>query len=186
MTTIEIILIACGLAMDALAVSITAGTTKYLSSKRARFRICFHFGLFQGLMPIIGWLAGSSIEVYIKTFDHWIAFFLLNFVGIKMIIESFDKGEKEYHFNPSKGWSLIVLSVATSIDALAVGLSLAFVSNEILYPAILIGLVTGGLSLAGIRLGRRLGDRFGKRVEFVGGLILCVIGIKIVIAHVSF
>ena len=183
MTIIEIILIACALAMDALAVSIAIGTTKYLSSKRACFRICFHFGLFQALMPIIGWLTGSSIEVYIKTFDHWIAFILLIFVGGKMIRESSDKQHKEYLFNPSKGWNLIILSVATSIDALAVGLSLAFIGNEIWYPAILIGLVTGGFSLAGIQLGKHIGDRFGKRIEFIGGLILCFIGIKIVVEH---
>ena len=90
MSTIEIILLALGLAMDAFAVSISVGITKYLQSKRARFRISFHFGLFQALMPVIGWCAGNTIDVYIKTFDHWIAFLLLVFVGGKMIKESFD------------------------------------------------------------------------------------------------
>ena len=134
-------------------------------------------------MPIIGWLAGRSIEVYIKSFDHWIALVLLIFVGGKMIIESYDGEHKEYRFNPSKGWNLVILSLATSIDALAVGLSLAFIGMEIWYPAVVIGLVTSGLSFAGILLGNCIGERFGKRIEFVGGLILCFIGIRIVIDH---
>lgn len=183
MQIFEIILLAIGLAMDAFAVSISVGTTEYLSSKRARFRISFHFGLFQALMPIIGWFAGSSINIYIRTVDHWIAFVLLAWVGSKMIKVSFADEHKDYQFNPSKGWSLIVLSIATSIDALAVGLSLAIIDTDIWYPAVLIGVITGGLSLVGIRLGSRIGERFGKRVEFVGGVILCLIGLRILIEH---
>ena len=186
MTTIEIILIAICLAMDAFAVSIAVGSTEFLSNNRARFRIYFHFGLFQAFMPIIGWYAGNSIEVYIKSFDHWIALVLLGFVGGKMIKESFEKEDKEYQFNPSKGWGLIVLSVATSIDALAVGLSLALVGMDIWYPAVIIGVTTAGLSLVGVLLGKRIGDRFGKRVELVGGLILCFIGIRIVVEHMFY
>lgn len=183
MQFIEIIFLAIGLAMDAFAVSISVGTTDYLLSTRARFRISFHFGLFQGLMPIIGWFAGSTIGDYIKSFDHWIAFILLAWVGGKMIKESFTDQQKEYNFNPSKGWNLIVLSVATSIDALAVGLSLSFIGVHIWHPAALIGIITGALSLVGILLGARIGGRCGKRAGLVGGLILCIIGIQIVIEH---
>lgn len=183
MSTLEIILLACGLAMDAFAVAISVGVTEFLLSKRARFRISFHFGLFQGLMPILGWFAGSTVEPYIKSFDHWITFGLLAWVGGKMIKESFDKEQKQYNIDPSRGWNLIVLSVATSIDALAVGLSLSIVGLEIFYPALLIGLITASLSLLGILLGNYFGQRFGKRIEFVGGLVLLFIGIRILITH---
>lgn len=137
-------------------------------------------------MPVVGWLAGSSIEFYIKSFDHWIAFILLILVGGKMIKESYETEHKEYRFNPSRGWSLVILSVATSIDALAVGLSLAVIGTDIWYPAAVIGVITSILSLIGILLGKRIGDRFGKKIETIGGLILCFIGIRIVIEHVFF
>lgn len=183
MSILEIILLAVGLAMDAFAVAISVGVTDYLQSKRARFRISFHFGLFQGLMPIIGWFAGSTVESYIKSFDHWIAFVLLAWVGGKMIKESFETEQKDFHIDPSRGWNLILLSVATSIDALAVGLSLSIVGLDIFYPALFIGLITAGLSLVGIFLGTWFGQRFGKRIEFVGGLVLIFIGVRILISH---
>ncbi|RQW02160.1 manganese efflux pump [candidate division KSB1 bacterium] len=183
MTTVEIILIAIGLAMDAFAVSISVATTEYLSSKRARFRISFHFGLFQALMPVIGWFAGNSINLYIKTFDHWIAFFLLGWVGTKMIRESRAKEEQSYRLDPSRGWNLVVLAVATSIDALAVGLSLALIGAGIWQAAVLIGIITAGLSFAGILLGVRIGAGLGKKAAFAGGVLLCGIGIRILVEH---
>lgn len=183
MKTVEIILLAFGLAMDAFAVSISVGTTPFLTAKRARFRISFHFGLFQCLMPIIGWLGGVTIAPYIEQYDHWIAFVLLAFIGQKMIRESRSAEQKTFHLDPSRGWNLILLSVATSIDALAVGLSLAIINIDIWYPAVLIGIITAGLSLLGILLGNRIGNKFGKRIEMIGGVVLILIGIRIVMDH---
>lgn len=180
MTFIEIFLIAVGVSMDAFAVSIGAGTNSSMHTADSTFRLSFHFGLFQFLMPILGWLAGRAVESYITTTDHWIAFGLLTFIGMKMIYEYFQK-EKESKTNPSKGWNLVALSIATSIDAFAVGLSLAFLQINILLPCIVFGIITATFSYTGIKLGLRLGKRFGKRMELAGGLILVLIGLKILL-----
>jgi manganese efflux pump family protein len=183
MKTVEIIFLALGLAMDAFAVSISVGGTKFMTGNRARFRISFHFGLFQFLMPVIGWSAGNSIQSYIENFDHWIALLLLAFVGLKMIRESRSAETQSYRLDPSRGWSLMMLSIATSIDALAVGFSLAVINVGIWYPAVLIGIITGGVSLLGILMGNRIGRTFSKRIEVLGGLTLIAIGVKIVVEH---
>jgi len=177
------IVIAIGLAMDAFAVSLGVGTSRSACDKRSIFRLSFHFGLFQGLMTFLGWLAGSTISNWIENFDHWIAFVLLAFVGIHMIRSGFDSESKSYEKNPSKGGFLVLLSVATSIDALAVGLSLAFIRSPILTPVLTIGLITAGLSLFGLCAGNKLGQRFGKKMEILGGLILVGIGIRILVSH---
>lgn len=182
---IEIVIVAFGLAMDAFAVSLCAGANGETSGFRPAFRLSFHFGLFQFLMPVIGWYAGIQIANYIEDFDHWIALILLSYVGLKMIKSGFDKTGNERRSDISRGKSLIVLSVATSIDALAIGLSLAFLKVDIWYPAIIIGVVTGLLSLAGVRLGNKLGFKFGKKMEIMGGIILILIGIKIVLEHLN-
>ncbi len=182
MKTADIVLLALGLAMDAFAVSLSVGTTAFLQVPRARFRIAFHFGLFQCLMPIIGWLGGRTIAPLIARIDHWIAFLLLTFVGVKMIHES-GSSDKNYRFDPSRGLNLVLLSVATSIDALAVGFSLALIDVSIWRPAVLIGLITGALSFAALLMGRRIGLAFGKRVERIGGMVLILIGLRIVIEH---
>jgi putative Mn2+ efflux pump MntP len=147
------------------------------------FRLAFHFGLFQALMPILGWLVGSTINQWIAPFDHWIAFGLLAFVGIRMIRSGLQNEDEAVTIDPSRGATLIMLSVATSIDAFAVGLSLAVLGVSIILPSIIIGLVAGGMSLLGIFLGGRLGKKFGKRMEVVGGVILIVIGARVVISH---
>jgi len=169
--------------MDAFAVSLGAGTMGRANNPRSIFRLAFHFGIFQALMPILGWLVGTTIDSYIRNFDHWIAFILLSYVGGKMIYEGIKGGHEEYGVDPSKGRMLIILAVATSIDALAVGLSLAMLDVPVILPAIIIGLVTFSLSLAGLLLGGRLGARFGERVEILGGLLLIGIGLRILIAH---
>jgi putative Mn2+ efflux pump MntP len=180
---IEIFLIAVGLAMDAFAVSLIAGTLKNVRGPRATFRLAFHFGLFQFIMPLIGWSAGVKIVNLISGFDHWIAFGLLAFVGVRMITSGCGSREEPFDGDPSRGYTLVALAVATSIDALAVGLSLGVVRLSIWYPAVVIGLVAGGLSLLGVRLGRKVGAAFGKRMEIVGGLILIAIGLRILFSH---
>jgi len=177
--------LAVALAMDAFAVAIVTGLTLTSMTRRHVFRLAFHFGLFQALMPVIGWLAGSSVHEYIAAFDHWIAFGLLGFVGGKMLWGGAheDLGEGPAGSDPTSGWSLLVLSVATSIDALAVGLSLAMVGAAIVVPALVIGLVAAAFTAVGMVLGRRIGALWGKRVEVLGGLILIGIGIKILAEH---
>jgi putative Mn2+ efflux pump MntP len=183
MSLVEVLLIALGLAMDAFAVCLGAGTTQHVNGPRPAFRLAFHFGLFQALMPVLGWLVGSTIERWIAPFDHWIAFGLLAFVGVRMIRSGLDSEGESHSTDPSRGATLIMLSVATSIDAFAVGLSLAVLNVNIIYPAIVIGLVAAGMSLLGLLLGQRLGEAFGKRMEVVGGLILIAIGVRVLIAH---
>jgi len=185
MATITSIFIAVGLAMDAFAVSLGVGTSGRAKDGRSIFRLAFHFGFFQGLMTFIGWLAGSTIARWINQYDHWIALGLLAFVGINMIRSGLDKESKSYEQNPSKGGFLMILCVATSIDALAVGLSLAFIKLEILQPVLIIGIITSLLALIGLRIGHRLGEHFGKKMEILGGVILIGIGLRIVITHLA-
>jgi manganese efflux pump family protein len=179
----EVLLIAVGLAMDAFAVSLGVGTTQFAETTRPRLRLAWHFGLFQALMPALGWLVGSAVERFIAPFDHWIALALLAFVGMRMIRSGLSADKESHPTDPSRGGTLVMLSVATSIDAFAVGLSLAVLGVPIVYPAIVIGVVTGSLSLIGLVLGNRLGKTFGKRMEIVGGIILIAIGVRIVVSH---
>lgn len=176
--------IAVALAMDAFAVALGVGVSVSPLTGRHFFRLGFHFGLFQALMPIIGWLAGRTIQTYIVDFDHWIAFGLLAFVGGHMIYEAFqprDEGRKPD--DPTRGYSLVFLSIATSIDALAVGLSLGMLNVTVWFPALIIGLVAGIFTVIGMQIGRKVGDRWGARVEVLGGIVLIAIGLKIVIEH---
>ena len=170
------------MAMDAFAVSLGSGV-KIGPGPRPVFRLAFHFGLFQALLPIIGWLFGNSIEPYVRGFDHWVAFGLLAFVGLRMIRSGFGKDEEESQKDPSRGWTMVMLSIAVSIDALAVGVSLGVIGVTIWTPAIVIGLVTGALSLIGLRVGNGVGKRYGKPVEVLGGLVLIGIGVRILISH---
>jgi len=182
MSLAAILLIAFSMAMDAFAVSLGSGV-KIEPGPRPVFRIAFHFGLFQALMPIVGWLFGNTIEPYVKGVDHWVAFGLLAFVGIRMICSGLCRGGEEIVKDPSRGWTMVMLSIAVSIDALAVGLSLAFLGVTIWTPALIIGLVTGTLSLIGLQVGNGIGKRFGKPVEVLGGLVLIVLGVRIVVSH---
>jgi putative Mn2+ efflux pump MntP len=183
MDIVEIVLIAIGLAMDAAAVSLAAAASGYAKDPRAAFRLSFHFGLFQFSMPILGWFLGRSVITYISSVDHWIAFGLLIFVGVRMIrsgIKPFGQGLKA---DPSRGLTLVMLSIATSIDALVIGLSLAMLEVNIWYPSIIIGVITAALSLVAIRMGNRLGTLFGQRTEIAGGAILVAIGVRILLSH---
>lgn len=174
--------IALALAMDAFAVALGAGVTLQRLTGRHIFRLSFHFGLFQALMPVIGWLAGLTLVQWIAAWDHWIAFGLLSFVGGRMILESFQI-EKPATKDPTRGLTMVILSIATSIDALAVGFSLSLLGVSIWLPAIVIGLVAGALTIIGMLLGGRIGGRWGSRVEIFGGLVLILIGLKILWEH---
>jgi putative Mn2+ efflux pump MntP len=179
----EIFLIALSMAMDAFAVCLVAGSLGQANSPRPVFRLSFHFGLFQFIMPVLGWLAGITLEPLIRGYDHWVAFALLAFVGLRMIRSALF-GREEQRPDPSRGWTLVMLSVAVSIDALAVGLSLGLLGISVWYPAFIIGVVTGLLSLAGLRLGRDFGSRLGKPVEVIGGVVLIGIGLRILLSHI--
>jgi len=182
---VEILAIAVGLSMDAFAVSLGAGAADRAIGARATFRLSFHFGLFQCLMPIAGWLLGETIVWLVAAFDHWIALGLLALVGARMIRAGFAKNGEPWRGDPSRGLTLVVLAVATSIDALAVGLSLAMLGTAVWVPAVVIGLITGSLSVAGVRLGSRLGRAFGKRMEIAGGVVLIAIGLRILVEHLG-
>jgi len=185
MNIITVIFIALGLAMDAFAVSVASGFQIKQQHLRHAMRIALFFGGFQALMPVTGWFAGISVRNFIMGFDHWIAFGLLFFIGVKMIYESKKLTPVEKTMNASNIYVLLVLAVATSIDALAVGLSLSFLKIAILTPALIIGFITFLLSFAGVYIGKRFGHFFESKLEVIGGLILIGIGIKILIGHIS-
>ena len=180
---ITILLIALGLAMDSFSVSIANGLATKTFIIRKALTIALFFGFFQAVMPIFGWLAGEYIAEYISAFDHWIAFTLLTFIGIKMIYESItNKPNKIMGAYTLK--VILILSIATSIDALAVGLSFSFLDIPIFFPALIIGMVAFLLSFFGVYLGRRFGKILKNKIEILGGLILIIIGLKILIEHV--
>jgi manganese efflux pump family protein len=188
MNVLTTITIAVGLAMDAFAVAVAASIALGGVTPRQVFRFAFHFGLFQAMMPLIGWAAGRSVAGYIQTWDHWVAFALLTCIGGKAIYEALRSGpdDKSPASDPTRGLSLILFSVATSIDALAVGLSLAVLDVVVWYPCLAIGIITAALTTVGMLFGPRLGARMGNRVEVVGGLILIGIGLKILVEHTFF
>jgi putative Mn2+ efflux pump MntP len=183
---INISAIAVALAMDAFAVAIVTGLSLKDVSLRQTFRLSWHFGLFQALMPIIGWIVGISIRIYIEKYDHWIAFGLLAFVGINMIREAFSHDEdEEQKKDPTKGMMLVMLSVATSIDALAVGLSLSMINISIWTPALIIGIVAGMFTIIGLQIGKKIGSavRLSLYAGTIGGIILFAIGLNILHEH---
>ena len=183
MDLLTLLFIAFALAIDAFAVSLTTGAYLKRADARQTFRMAFHFGLFQFLMPLIGWAAGSGFAALLESVDHWIAFGLLGIIGGRMIWNAFRSEEEVFRRDMTRGWSLIGLSVATSIDALAVGLSLSFIDVDIIVPAVLIGVVAGGMSVVGIRLGERVSHAVGAHMEYVGGIVLILIGTRILFEH---
>jgi len=182
---LEVLAIAFALSLDAFAVSFAASTAGFTKDRRAVFRLSFHFGLFQFLMPIVGYALGVAIEPIIAAFDHWIAFFLLAIVGIRMIRAALHPESETQQSDPSHGLTLVMLAIATSIDALAVGLSMAMLNMDIWFPAIVIGIVAGGMSILAIAGGNRVGSWMGQRAQLVGGIVLIFIGVRIVITHLS-
>lgn len=184
MAWLNLLAIAVALAADAFAVALTAGLALTRLTRRHVFRLAFHFGLFQALMPTIGWSMGKAVHVLIAAIDHWLAFALLLLVGGRMVWNALHRSdEKSTAVDPTTGWPLVLLSVATSIDALAVGLSLAMMNTSILMPALVIGVVAALFTAVGMVLGRRVGLFWGPRVELIGGALLIGIGVKILMEH---
>lgn len=175
--------LALGLAMDALAVAIAVGLALGRVSLRQTFRLAFHFGLFQFLMPLLGWGLGTGLAHWIARYDHWLAFLVLGYVGGRMIWQAGTKRELKFSCDPTRGWLLLWLSVATSLDAFAVGLGWGMVEQNLWLGAVVIGLVAGLMTILGLRSASRLGARWGSRAEKAGGLLLILIGLKILLEH---
>lgn len=182
MSLITILLTSFGLAMDAFVVSLGSGISIKKVTFKDAFIISLFFGGFQFLMPVLGWIAGLSFRELIESFDYWVAFILLAFIGIKMIYESFDD-EDEEGTNFRSLSVLLTLAIATSIDALAVGLGFSMIKTPIFSSALIIGIITFLLSFAGVFLGKNFGHIFEKKAELVGGLVLISIGLKILLEH---
>lgn len=192
MTGLEIWLLAVGLAMDCFAVSIASGILLKHTRWRPMLTMAFFFGFFQALMPLVGWAAASLFSHLIEDVDHWIAFGILAFLGIRMIRESLKEEECRHAFDPTRLKVVMAFAVATSIDALAVGVSFAFVgmkgATDILPAVGIIGFVSFVLSLAGLLFGIRCGCGLARRLraEMLGGIILVIIGCKILVEHLFF
>ncbi len=185
MSVIELSILAVGLSMDAFAVSVCKGLSVEKVKVKHYFIVGAWFGGFQALMPAIGYLIGSAFERYITAVDHWIAFGLLAILGVKMIIEAFKKGDEE--MNASFGFkAMLVLALATSIDALAVGVTFALLPDvNIVFAVLFIGVITFALSAAGLKIGNVFGARFKNKAEIVGGVILVLMGVKILLSHLG-
>jgi putative Mn2+ efflux pump MntP len=185
MSLVTIFLLAVGLGVDAFSVAIGIGAANSKKSWAPVLRLSLAFGLFQFVMPLIGWLAGSTVVGMIQSFDHWIAFALLALVGGKMIWEGFEKESDEEKADQTRGWPLLLLSIATSIDALAVGFSFSLLKTPVLFPAAIIGAVCFMMTAVGMVFGKGLARIFGKKVEILGGLVLMAIGVKILVEHIG-
>jgi len=184
MDLLTVSILALGLSMDSFAVSISCGLAERKISFRHAVKIAFSLAFFQGLLPLLGWFVGSEIKDFVVHIDHWIAFALLSYLGGKMIFESLDKENTEGMANVYSWGNILTLSVATSIDALIVGFSYALASpGDLFEGAIIIGGVTFFFSMLGIRIGKDVGNRFGKRMELLGGIVLLAIGFKILLEY---
>lgn len=184
MEIIELLLIAIGLAMDAFAVSICKGLAMKRMNWKKAVIVGIYFGVFQALMPVIGYFLGRTFENLVTKIDHWIAFILLVLIGGKMIKEAFDNNAEGYSDSVNFK-TMLVLAIATSIDALAVGITFAFLQTNIVLAVILIGIVTFILSIVGVKIGNQFGIKYEKRAEIIGGIILILIGIKILLEHLG-
>lgn len=180
----EIIFIGLGLAMDAFAVSVCKGLSMKKMNWRSAIVIGLYFGIFQAVMPVIGYFLGITFSNFVESVDHWIAFILLSIIGGNMIKDSFDN-EEEKRNDKIDFKTMILLAIATSIDALAVGVTFAFFKANLELSVIIIGLVTFILSIIGVKIGNKFGDKFQNKAELIGGIILIVIGLKILLEHLG-
>jgi putative Mn2+ efflux pump MntP len=185
MTFFVVFLIALGLSMDCLAVSIGFGTSRKLLW-RDLLRMALFFGFFQGMMTFVGWWAGDSLKQMIESVDHWVAFLILSIIGIRMIIESFKNEKEKTSVDIRKFRILLSLSVATSIDALMTGVSFGFITVDIMKTTILIASVTFIVTLIGGKLGEKATFIPARRAELIGGMVLILIGVKILFEHLGF
>ncbi|MFH1487283.1 MAG: manganese efflux pump MntP family protein [Pseudomonadota bacterium] len=176
---------AWALAMDAFAVAAVVSAGLSCLTYRHTFRLAWHFGLFQAGMPIIGWFGGTAVSSLTAAFAHWLAAGLLAFIGLRMLRESFKREERTRDFDPTKGWSLVGLSVATSIDALAIGMSFGLINLSIWFPAFVIGTVTIVITTIGVLVGRKAGGFLGPWAEGFGGIVLVIISLRIVFQHLA-
>ncbi len=182
MGIIELIVLSIGLAMDAFAVSICKGLSMPRMKWKNAIIIGLYFGYFQALMPALGYLLGVNFQDRISNIDHWVAFILLAVIGINMIKEAISK-DNDVHNDSIKFKDMIVLAIATSIDALAVGITFAFLNVNLILAISLIGVITFIISVLGVKVGNIFGDKYEKKAEFVGGIILILLGIKILLEH---
>lgn len=184
MGNFEIVLIGLGLAMDAFAVAICKGLSMKKMNWKNAIIIALYFGIFQALMPVIGYFLGTTFSSFVENIDHWVAFILLSIIGGNMIKESFDS-ECEKRNDKVNFKTMVVLAIATSIDALAVGITFAFFKVNIIIAVSMIGIITFILSLIGVKIGNRFGDKFQNKAELMGGIILIIIGLKILLEHLG-
>ncbi len=187
MGVIELVIIAISLAMDAFAVSICKGLNMVKINYRHGLILALFFGVFQALMPLLGWVLGTQLADYISSIDHWIAFFLLAFIGGKMIADTYkNEQEDNTYIDKLDMRELVLLSVATSIDALAVGITFALLpETNIVLSIILIGVITFAISFVGVIIGNKFGNKFEKTAQFAGGFVLILIGLKILFEHLE-
>lgn len=184
MEIFEVLLISIGLAMDAFAVSVCKGLSMRKMNWKKAIIIGLYFGIFQALMPVLGYFLGTTFDHFITSIDHWIALILLAGIGINMIKEAFTQDSENCN-DKIDAKTMVILSIATSIDALAVGITFACLRVKIILPSILIGLITFTLSIIGVKIGNRFGNKYQSRAEFSGGLILILLGIKILLEHLG-
>ena len=184
MSELEILLVSIGLAMDAFAVSICKGLSMKAMNWKKAIIIALYFGVFQALMPAIGYLLGATFQELVTKIDHWVAFALLTFIGINMSKEAFAK-EKDSYTDSVEFKSMVILAIATSIDALAVGITFAFLKVNLIIATIMIGIVTFLICLIGVKIGNKFGNKYERKAEAVGGLILILMGTKILIEHLG-
>lgn len=186
---IELFLLGVGLSMDAFAVSVCKGLGMRKLNKKQALIIGLYFGGFQALMPLVGWILGSQFQKYITSIDHWIAFILLGFIGGKMMVEAVREWNEEETVEvmdaPLDHKNMLVLAVATSIDALAVGITFAFLNTPIIEAITVIGITTMIISIIGVVVGNFFGSRYKSKAEFIGGLILVLLGLKILLEHLG-
>lgn len=184
MGILEIIVIGIGLAMDAFAVSVCKGLSMKKMNWKNAVIIALYFGIFQALMPIAGYYLGTAFSSFVESIDHWIAFILLSFIGGNMIKESTDD-EVEKRNDRVDVKTMLLLAIATSIDALALGVTFAFFEVNLLEAISIIGIITFALSLIGVKVGNKFGDKFQNKAELAGGIILIIIGLKILLEHLG-
>lgn len=185
MGSIEIIFLSIGLAMDAFAVATCKGLAMKSMNWKKSIIVATYFGSFQALMPIIGYILGVSFQEKIINIDHWIAFILLSAIGINMLKEAFNTNDENNKDDSVDFKNMIILAIATSIDALAVGITFAFLKCNILISALCIGIITFILSLIGVKIGNIFGAKYEKRAQVIGGIILIILGTKILLEHLK-